>query len=500
MSADFQELLFVISEALVTDELAALKFLCLEHIPMKRLEAIQEPKAFLKVLQEKDLIEVGNLFFLKELLYLIKRIDLLAGQLGSSREEMERELQIPGRAKVSEYRKLLYGIAEDLTPGDVKSIKFLLEDSIPKSKLQDDTVCKVISKFLARLVQSISKTCMSLGYVVLFSQSALKVFLEMEKNGIIKDGDLVILKGKLKRYRADLTRRIDAYEEKQKENESKEELHYPVPVSGHPSVQGAERQTLHLETYKMEHIPHGYCLILNNHKFKNPRENREGTLKDGEAVKRVFQWLQFETVEYMNLEAEQMYAKVKEYSKKDHSNMDCFVCFIFSHGEKDKIKGIDGEFVNIKDLVSCFKGSNCPSLAGKPKLFFIQACQGFVGHPAVTVVGDFSEHLEVDTLPFSIPDLADILVGMATVEDYESYRSRETGSVYIQCLCHKLELLCPLRKNLVDILTEVNMEVAQKVLNGWKQMPKITSTLRKQLIFQTRSQSTEKQKNPDALN
>lgn len=164
-----------------------------------------------------------------------------------------------------------------------------------------------------------------------------------------------------------------------------------------------------------------------------------------EALKRVFKWLQFDTVEYMDLEANQIFAKIKEYSKKDHSNMDCFVCFILSHGEKNKIKGVDNELVNIKDLLSCFSGSNCPSLAGKPKLFFIQACQGYVGHPAVAVKEDCSGHLETDAIPLlSIPDQADVLVGMATVEDFECYRCIETGSVYIQCLCDKMELLCPL--------------------------------------------------------
>lgn len=164
-----------------------------------------------------------------------------------------------------------------------------------------------------------------------------------------------------------------------------------------------------------------------------------------EAVKEVFTWLQFETVEHMDLGAEQIRAKVEEYSKKDHSNMDCFVCFILSHGEKDKVKGVDDELVNIKDLLSCFSGSNCPSLVGKPKLFFIQACQGSVGHPPVTVREDFSEHLQTDAVPpTSIPDQADILVGMATVEDYECYRDVTTGSVYIQCLCEKMKLLCPL--------------------------------------------------------
>ncbi|KAM6307422.1 caspase-8-like [Aegotheles albertisi] len=465
MSADFHKLLFDISEALVTDELAALKFLSLEHIPMRKLEASQEPKAFFEALQEKGMIEVENLSFLKELLYRINRMDLLAALLGSSREEMERELQMPSRAKVSAYRQLLYGIAEDLTLDDVECMKFLLKEKIPKNKLQDNA-------------------------------SILKVLLEMERNGIIKEDDLAMLKDILKRFRPDLKKKIDAYELKKPENDSKEKLHYPVPVSVHPEEQGAEREKLHLlvESYKMKNNPHGYCVILNNYIFKNPFEVREGTVEDGEAVKRVFNWLQFETVEHMDLEAKQLYAKVKEYSKKDHSNMDCFVCFIFSHGEKDKIKGVDHEFVNIKDLLSCFSGSNCPSLAGKPKLFFIQACQGSVGHPAVTVKEDFSGHLETDATPLSsIPDQADILVGMATVEDYECYRCVETGSVYIQCLCDKIELLCPLRKDLITILTEVNKEVGRRVLNKCKQMPKITSTLRKQLIFQIpQCQSVEK--------
>ncbi|KFO75346.1 Caspase-8, partial [Cuculus canorus] len=464
---DFNKLLFDISEALATSELAALKFLSLEFIPMSRLEAIQRPQDFFKVLKERNMIEARNLSFLKELLFRISRIDLLETRLGSSREEMERELQIPGTAKVSAYRQLLYGIAEDLTPEDVKNVKFLLQEQIPKNKLQNNA-------------------------------SMLKVLLEMEKNGIINENDLAVLKDILKRLRADVKKKIDTYEEKRKGKLLicclRVELgFFALFVASSLSVYQSrdKRETSQyprigrlVETYKMKNNPHGYCVILNNYIFKNPCENREGTVKDGDAVKRVFNWLQFETIEHMDLEAKQIWEKVKEYSQKDHSNMDCFVCFIFSHGEKDKIKGTDGRVVNIKDLLSCFSGSNCPSLAGKPKLFFIQACQGSVGHPAVVVEEDFSDHLETDAVPLtSIPDRADILVGMATVEDCECYRCTETGSIYIQCLCDKMELLCPLRKDLITILTEVNKEVGRKVLKGWKQMPKITSTLRKQLIF-----------------
>lgn len=101
---EFSRQLYAISEALDRAELAALKFLSLEHVPVRKQEAIEEPKAFFQVLLEKGMIEAGDLAFLRELLYRINRMDLLAAQLGSSREAMERELQIPGRARVSQFR------------------------------------------------------------------------------------------------------------------------------------------------------------------------------------------------------------------------------------------------------------------------------------------------------------------------------------------------------------------------------------------------------------
>ncbi|NWI00811.1 CASP8 protein, partial [Tichodroma muraria] len=449
MTTDFHKLLFEVSEALVAEELAALKFLSMEYVHRRKMEAIQEPKAFFEVLQEKDMIGVGNLSFLKELLYQISRIDLLTAHLGSSRQEMERELQVPGRAQVPAYRQLLYGIAEDLTPEDVRSVKFLLQKQLPKNKLQENA-------------------------------SMLQVFLEMETNGIINDDNLTVLKDILQTVRPDMAKEIDAYEEK-KENYSRRRVRYPVSVSGHPEEQGGEAAKQHGKIYKMKNNPHGYCLILNNHIFKNPLHNREGTLQDGEAVKKVFKWLQFETVEYMDLEGKKIYETVKEYSKKDHRNMDCFVCFIFSHGEKDKIKGVDDECINIEDLVSCFTGTNCPSLAGKPKVFIIQACQGSVRHPSVTVESDSSGHLEVDASPLtSIPDKADILIGMSTVEDYLSFRHPASTMCFSVTSLH----FCSRRVDLAAILTEVNNEVARKELEGFKQMPKITSTLLKQLIFE----------------
>jgi len=58
-------------------------------------------------------------------------------------------------------------------------------------------------------------------------------------------------------------------------------------------------------------------------------------------------------------------------SREDHSDADCFICVILSHGEEGIIYGTNGT-LKLQYLIEMFKGDRCPSLAGKPKLFFIQ--------------------------------------------------------------------------------------------------------------------------------
>lgn len=101
---DFYSCLYYIAEQLGTEELAALKFLCLDHIPQKKQESIKDVLELFQRLQEKEMLEEGNLSFLKELLFHISRWDLLSKVLNSSREEMGRELQLPGSAQIPAYR------------------------------------------------------------------------------------------------------------------------------------------------------------------------------------------------------------------------------------------------------------------------------------------------------------------------------------------------------------------------------------------------------------
>ena len=59
----------------------------------------------------------------------------------------------------------------------------------------------------------------------------------------------------------------------------------------------------------------------------------------------------------------------------DHNESEMCVVIFMSHGNKDYIKSRDGLSVPISLLLEHFTTSNCPRLAGKPKLFIIQACR-----------------------------------------------------------------------------------------------------------------------------
>ncbi|NXG71467.1 CASP8 protein, partial [Baryphthengus martii] len=465
-------LLLVVSEELGEAELAALKFLSLEHIPLRKLEAIQNAQDFFEALREKGMIGAGNLSLLKELFYRIGRIDLLAAHLGSSREEMWRELQIPGRARVY----LLFQLSEDTTRDELNSFKFLLGKELPKCRQNSET-------------------------------TMLDIFIDMEKKGILGEDNLSTLKSLCAEINISLLKRIEEYELNLFGEEemliTEEERGSTGGPEGAPGGQCSiftnSLSFQQLEAYKMTSRPRGVCLILNNHNFAKAREavpelknmkNRNGTDVDAEALTRVFSKLHFKIAPYRDLTAEEIREIVNIYRCEDHKDRDCFVCCILSHGKKGIIYGVDGQEVPIQELTTSFTGQNCRSLAGKPKVFFIQACQGDACQKGVTIETDSGEQdssVETDAR-FQldcIPAEADFLLGMATLQDYVSYRSPRQGTWYIQALCQHLEYSCPRGEDILTILTAVNQEVSRKSCkpNAEKQMPQPSFTLRKKLIF-----------------
>ncbi|XP_023568078.1 caspase-8 isoform X2 [Octodon degus] len=460
---DFSTLLYNIGEQLDSEELASLKFLSQDHIPQRKQEPILDPCMLFQRLQEKRLLEEGNLAFLKELLFQINRLDLLGTYMSTSREDMEG--LHPGVAQISPYRVLLLRIAEDVTKTELGDFKFLLKKKISKSKLED-------------------------------SMSLLDIFIEMEKRTILGKDHLDVLKEICGQVNRSLLTKIREYEKLHGE-ESPLEMQ---DTTGFPEGQDGQLQTSD-KAYQMKSKPRGYCLIFNNYDFSEARKNipkfdklkdRKGTEVDAETLDGTFTDLHFETVPYWNLTAQEICNKLQYYQRADHSKRDCFICCVLSHGGRGVIYGTDGQEVPISELTSYFTGSKCPSLAGKPKVFFIQACQGENYQKAIPVETDSDEsksYLEEDVscAAATIPDEGDFLLGMATVDSYVSYRDSSKGSWYIQTLCESLRRRCPHGDDILTILTEVNFNVGRKIdqRNMGKQMPQPIFSLRKKLFFPT---------------
>ncbi|XP_022349077.1 caspase-8 isoform X2 [Enhydra lutris kenyoni] len=474
---NFSKCLYNIGEQLDSDELASLKFLSMDYIPQKKQEPIKDPLMLFQRLQEKRLLEENNLSFLKELLFRINRLDLLVTYLDTSKQEMEQELRIPGRAQISAYRVMLFQISEDVSKLELKSFKFLLSQEISRCKLHDDL-------------------------------NLFDIFIEMEKRVILGERNLDTLKRICDQINRSLLKKITDYEELSQEqtvipqrsldeiSNGEKSLRVP-PMSDSPREQNCESETSE-KVYQMESKPRGYCLIFNNYDFSIARKqvpklhsikDRNGTDLDADALCQTFSELHFEIVPFRDSTAKKICDVLKSYQSMDHTTRDCFICCILSHGDKGIIYGCDGQEVPIYELTSYFTGSKCPSLAGKPKIFFIQACQGDNYQKGIAVETDSEQNeacYELDSCQKRyIPDDADFLLGMATVNNCVSYRNPMEGTWYIQTLCQSLRKRCPRGEDILTILTEVNFEVSNKDdrRNMGKQMPQLTFTLRKKLIF-----------------
>lgn len=129
--------------------------------------------------------------------------------------------------------------------------------------------------------------------------------------------------------------------------------------------------------YKMTSTPRGIAVIINNKNFLESTGQhlspREGTDVDRDALKKLFKKLQFKVEVYDNRTKAEIQRIAIEMATFNHSKYDAFMFAILSHGEEGLVYGTDGT-ISIREITSRFKYSE--TLAGKPKIFFFQACQG----------------------------------------------------------------------------------------------------------------------------
>ncbi|XP_028329484.1 caspase-8-like [Gouania willdenowi] len=263
--------------------------------------------------------------------------------------------------------------------------------------------------------------------------------------------------------------------------------------------------------YQLSSQPVGLCLILNNEHFMDGSV-RSGTDKDAEDLAKVFSWLgfrvlmckdqtkdqmeqtllSFASLNDLSPQTLQLESSVLEWSNDTFLNSpqqviqhgDAFFCCILSHGEKGTVLGIDREALSLKSITSTFRATDDSMLTGKPKVFIIQACQGEKLQRGVTYLE------EEDASVQSVPEEADVLLALATVEDHAAVRHTIKGSWFVQSLCQQLRECCPRGDDITKILHRVNYNVSKKEainsLGARKQMSEFTSRLRKTLVLSPR--------------
>ncbi|CAH8592920.1 unnamed protein product [Schistosoma turkestanicum] len=229
----------------------------------------------------------------------------------------------------------------------------------------------------------------------------------------------------------------------------------------------------------------GECILINQRDF-HPSTNqsrRDGTDVDADRVERVFKSLNYKVTRILNIKKSALHQTLLEASQTDHSSYDSFIFVMLTHGDNNVVYANDGEVLT-SYILAFFRGDRCPSLIGKPKLFFFQACRGAAFDKGVsTMVTDAGEDLIVHKLPIE----ADILVAYSTVPGFFAWRNSSSGSWFIQELCNVLE--SDIKKgnhsDIMTLLTVVARVVAyqyrsntgQVETNNMKQMTSTVSTL-----------------------
>ncbi|XP_064566618.1 caspase-3 [Zonotrichia leucophrys gambelii] len=238
-------------------------------------------------------------------------------------------------------------------------------------------------------------------------------------------------------------------------------------------------------SYRMDYPEMGECVIINNKNFQphTRMSSRSGTDADAASIREVFMNLKYKVKINNDLSCENIFKLLKKISEEDHSKRSSFVCVLLSHGDEGLIYGTDGP-LELKALTSLFRGDRCRSLAGKPKLFFIQACRG-----TELDAGIETDSGSEETMCQKIPVEADFLYAYSTAPGYYSWRNAVQGSWFIQSLCEMLKKHAG-KLELMQILTRVNRKVAEyescstlQDFNAKKQIPCIVSMLTKEFYF-----------------
>ncbi|XP_073502596.1 CASP8 and FADD-like apoptosis regulator isoform X2 [Phyllobates terribilis] len=381
-----------------------------------------------------------------ELLYLLKRFDLIKKYYNMTKVEVDRLLLRQSRI-ISDYRYIMIELNEQVEEHELDSLMFLLKNDLRNGgKLKNKTF--------------------------------LSLIVELEKNQLVTPSNLDMLENMFQTiHRVDLKKRILKFQ--QKDNAVCVGGPYvnalPASASFHrltgptnPQLAASSKkdatpvqETLfqiadHEERYPVRQDHGGFCVII------------DCVGNDAEMLEALFQSQNFVVKRHMYKKVDEVEAILQDVAHMEqHRHHDIFACIIISRGNADSLFCLDGDLpgLSLDRIKSFFTGQSCPNLRGKPKLFFIQnylvsdteeeGCVEVDGHKECAASRpQIQNHSK-------IPNEADIFWSHCRVKELELQRSSGSPSLYLRSL---RDLLAEKksRKDLLDIHTDLNRIIYAK--------------------------------------
>ena len=135
--------------------------------------------------------------------------------------------------------------------------------------------------------------------------------------------------------------------------------------------------------YDMGHKRRGRAVIFNHINFEDPElERRDGTNRDRDSLKETLRKMRFQDEDitvYEDCGVSEIKKVIKDLSNDDHTDADCLLVAVFTHGGDRYLCASDGTCYLQEIFWKPFLEADptrVSSLAGKPKIFIIQACRG----------------------------------------------------------------------------------------------------------------------------
>merc|ERR1711892_555666 len=238
--------------------------------------------------------------------------------------------------------------------------------------------------------------------------------------------------------------------------------------------------------YRMDHPRRGRALIFNQWSFEEEKRlglgRRDGTDQDVVNLRSTLDSLNFDVIVHQDKRCREIEDILENLANEDHSDADCLFVALFTHGgEEEMVWAYDLQF-STEIFWSTMSSTNCPSLAGKPKIYLVQACRGQEPNEPFRVA-KAGRNSSNGNFTMTIPNHADSLLIYSSIPGFVSLRDPVSGSWLVQAFCRVMNAE-KYEEDLVSIITEVSHIVATEFGDiSHKQMCCFTSMLQKKVQF-----------------